>query len=43
MTAGTGFSDDKYDVFRPKMFGSQSPLIDLEPEMGNRGQAELCL
>ncbi len=34
----------KFDVFRPKSkLGSQSPLIDLEAEMANKGQARLCL
>ena len=43
MAAGTGFSDDKYDVFRPEKLGSQSPLIGLEAEIANKGQAGLCL
>ena len=37
-------ADDKYDVFRPKEFGSvESSLIDLEAEIANKGQARLCL
>jgi hypothetical protein len=43
MAAETGFSEDKYDVYRPKPnLGSQSSLIDLETEIVNRGQAKLC-
>jgi len=45
MTVGTGFDDDKYDVFRPKFkIGSvKSSLIDLEAEIANKRQAGLCL
>jgi len=34
-----GFVDNKYDVFRPKEFGSKLLLIDLEAEIADKGQA----
>jgi len=44
MALTTGMRDDKYDYFRPSSkIGSQSPLIGLEAEIADKGQARLCL